>query len=73
MSAVAMTVNGKPVTGDMDPFLTQQLHIFIQMNGRFPESFAEFATMRLDSVPRPPEGKRWVIDAAALQVKAVKK
>ena len=59
------------VDGQVDAFLTEQLQTFIQQKHRFPDSFAEFALMRLDSVPRPPEGKRWVIDSASLQVKAV--
>jgi hypothetical protein len=60
------------VEGQVDGFLTEQLRTFIQQKQRFPESFVEFAAARLDSVPRPPEGKRWVIDAATVQVKSVK-
>jgi hypothetical protein len=59
------------VDGQPDAFLSEQLRTFIQQKHRFPESFAEFAMTRLDSIPRPPEGKRWVIDAASIQVKAV--
>jgi hypothetical protein len=59
------------VEGQVDGFLTEQLRTFIQQKQRFPESFVEFAAARLDSVPRPPEGKRWVIDAATVQVKSV--
>lgn len=58
------------VAGDPDPFLSGQLRTFIEQKHRLPESFAEFAMSRLDSIPRPPEGKKWVIDTAALQVKA---
>src|SRR6267154_1020010 len=53
------------VAGIPDPFLTEQLRTFIEQKHRMPESFAEFATSRLDSIPRPPEGKKWVIDTAA--------
>ena len=60
------------VTGQMDPFLTEQLRIFVQKNRRMPESFHEFVNTRLDSIPRPPEGTKWVIDTASVQVKAVK-
>ena len=60
------------VSGKVDMFLTEQLHIFIQKNHRMPESFHEFVNTRLDSIPRPPEGTKWVIDTAAMQVKAVK-
>jgi hypothetical protein len=60
------------VSGQVDMFLTQQLHAFIQKNHRMPESFHEFVNTRLDSIPRPPEGTKWVIDTAAMQVKAVK-
>jgi hypothetical protein len=59
------------VVGDVDPFLTAELQKFIQQKNRMPASFSEFARARLDSVPRPPAGKRWVIDAASLEVKAV--
>jgi len=62
---------GLKVTGDIDPFLTSELQNFIQQQNRLPVSFAEFANLRLDSVPRPPPGKKWVIDRADLQVKAV--
>jgi hypothetical protein len=60
------------VSGQVDMALTSQLHIFIQKNHRMPESFHEFVNTRLDSIPRPPEGTKWVIDTAAMQVKAVK-
>src|SRR5437773_9398553 len=60
------------VSGQMEPFLTEQLRIFIQKNHRMPESFHEFVSTRLDSIPRPPEGTKWVIDTASMQVKSVK-
>jgi hypothetical protein len=59
------------VSGDVSAFLTQQLGIFVREKGRLPQSFAELAAARLDSMPRPPQGKKWVIDAADQQVKAV--
>ncbi len=59
------------VTGTADPFLTGELRNFVQQKKRLPESFAEFAGLRLDSIPRPPEGKKWVIDVSTLEVKAV--
>jgi len=59
------------VDGEVDGFLTGQLRAFVQQNGRVPQSFYEFSLKSLDSMPRPPEGKRWVIDAADMQVKAV--
>jgi len=58
------------VGGEVDQFLTSQLKIFIQNKGRLPVSFAEFASARLDSIPRPPAGTKWVIDAANQQVKS---
>jgi hypothetical protein len=61
------------VTGVADAFLTSQLRIFVNEKGRFPQSFTEFARTRLDSVPRAPEGRKWVIDSASMEVKAVKK
>jgi hypothetical protein len=59
------------VGGEVDQFLTSQLKIFISEKGRLPASFAEFAGARLDSMPRPPEGAKWVIDAPNQQVKSV--
>ncbi|MEO6035416.1 MAG: hypothetical protein ABIQ35_09195 [Verrucomicrobiota bacterium] len=72
-AVLARAENGarQNVVGDEDPFLTQQLQIFVQQKQRMPESFAEFAATRLDSIPRPPAGKKWVIDSGVLQVKAV--
>jgi len=70
---VAATARNAPeqnVAGVVNPFLTEQLRIFIRERGRLPESFAELARARLDSVPRPPEGRKWVIDAATREVKA---
>jgi hypothetical protein len=59
------------VVGEVDAFLTEQLRAFVQQKGRLPGSFAEFAGLRLDSIPRPPEGRKWAIDGANLEVKAV--
>jgi len=59
------------VTGTVDPNLTAQLRSFVQKYGRLPQSFTEFANRGLDSMPRPPEGTKWVIDAANQQVKSV--
>jgi hypothetical protein len=42
----------------------------MQRNGRLPDNFAEFVNSSLDSIPRPPEGKKWVIDIDSMQVKA---
>jgi hypothetical protein len=59
------------VTGTVDPNLTAQLRSFVQKYGRLPQSFTEFANRGLDSMPHPPEGSKWVIDAPSQQVKAV--
>ena len=59
------------VVGEVDAFLTAQLQAFIQQKNRMPASFSELARARLDSVPRPPAGKKWVIDADSIEVKAV--
>jgi len=61
------------VNGQVDPFLTSQLRIFMNQKGRLPQSFTEFAAARLDSMPTPPTGMKWVIDSADGQVKAVQK
>jgi hypothetical protein len=61
------------VVGIVEPTMTAQLQRFVAQKGRLPDNFAEFANTRLDTVPRPPEGMRWVIDAATAEVKAVPK
>ncbi len=58
--------------GQVNPFLTEQLRIFAQQQRRLPKSFAELASSRLDSVPGPPPGTKWAIDASSMTVKAVK-
>jgi hypothetical protein len=72
VAANAQNVPAKTAEGEVHPFLTQQLQLFVNQKGRLPQSFAELVSARLDSVPRAPEGKKWVIDASAMQVKAVK-
>ncbi|HEY5914255.1 MAG TPA: hypothetical protein VJA21_27010 [Verrucomicrobiae bacterium] len=59
------------VVGEVDPFLTAQLRAFIEEKKRMPASFSELARARLDSVPRPPAGKKWAIDNDSLEIKAV--
>jgi len=61
------------VVGEADPFLTTQLRQFVTKRGRLPQSFNEFARQALDSVPNPPPGKKWAIDAGTQEVKAVAK
>ena len=61
------------VAGQTDPALTSALRAFVRKNGRLPQSFHEFSNNSFDSTPPAPEGKRWVIDAADLTVKAVPK
>jgi hypothetical protein len=53
--------------------MTGQLKRFIEEKGRLPKDFAEFAAARMDSVPRPPEGLKYAIDATTQEVKLVKK
>jgi hypothetical protein len=62
----------RPLEGQADPFLTQQLRVFIEQKGRLPADFAELARTSLDSRPRAPAGMKWVIDAATREVKLVK-
>jgi hypothetical protein len=59
--------------GVVVPFLTTQLRIFIQEKGRLPQSFAELAGARLDSVPRLDPGLTFIIDPATQEVKIVRK
>jgi len=53
--------------------LTVQLRIFIEKNGRVPESFSEFANAAMDSAPLAPDGMKFVIDPTDRTVKVVKK
>ena len=61
----------QPVSGIVDPNLTAQLRVFIQQKGRLPDSFAEFAGARLDSVPRLSKGLAFAIDPTTQEVKIV--
>jgi hypothetical protein len=72
-TTVAVT-NGveRALEGQVDPFLTQQLRLFIEQKGRLPADFAELARTSLDSRPRAPAGMKWVIDGATREVKLVK-
>ena len=53
--------------------LTMQLRMYIEKNGRMPDTFSEFANSAMDSVPLAPEGMKFVIDPSDRTVKAVKK
>jgi len=67
----AAVASSQPVSGTTDPFLTQQLWVFVQQKGRLPADFGELARNCLDSRPRPPAGMKWVIDATTQEVKLV--
>jgi hypothetical protein len=71
ITAKADNVVRETASGEADPFMSGQLRIFVQQKGRMPLSFTEFASTRLDSIPRPPDGTKWAIDAATVQVEAV--
>ncbi len=71
-SSTSATATTKPLDGEVDPFLTQQLRAFVQQKGRLPTDFGELARTSLDSRPRAPAGIKWVIDPTSLEVKAVK-
>ena len=70
--AAIETPASQPLVGDVNEFMTSQLAIFIQQNGRLPKDFAEFSRARLDSVPRTPAGMKWAIDTVTREVKLVK-
>lgn len=67
----AVNVVRATVEGEVDAFLTAQLRSFVSQKQRLPRSFAEFTSSSLDSVPNPPEGKKWAIDGATIEVKSV--
>ena len=71
MAARAENYLRQNVAGEVNASLSTELRNFVQLKHRMPDSFSEFASVRLDSIPRPPDGKKWVIDIDALQVKAV--
>ena len=62
----------RALEGQVDPFLTQQLRVFIEQKGRLPADFAELARTSLDSRPRAPAGMKWVIDGTTRESKLVK-
>jgi len=72
-SAGSATAAAAPLEGQVDPFLTQQLRVFVQQKGRLPADFDELARTSLDSRPRAPAGMKWAIDPATQEVKAVKR
>jgi PBP1b-binding outer membrane lipoprotein LpoB len=53
--------------------LTVQLRMYIEKNGRLPDSFAEFINSAMDSAPPAPDGMKFVIDPADKAVKVVRK
>lgn len=73
VAAVADNIVQENVNGRVDAFLTSQLRTFIQQYNRMPKSFAEFALRRVDSMPRPPDGQKWVIDSTTQEVKSIPK
>jgi hypothetical protein len=62
----------QPLVGEVHPFMTSQLQIFVQQAGRLPTNFTELARARLDLVPRTTPGMKWAIDPATAEVKLVK-
>jgi hypothetical protein len=61
------------LNGAIHARLTVQLRMFIEKNGRMPETFSEFANAAMDSAPLAPDGMKFVIDPVDRTVKAVKK
>src|SRR5262245_27952500 len=61
------------INGAIHAPLTVQLRMYIQKNGKMPQSFSEFANSTMDSVPMLPEGMKFVIDPVDKAVKVVKK
>ena len=47
--------------------------MYIEKNGRMPQTFSEFANSAMDSVPPVPEGMKFIIDPVDKAVKVVKK
>ena len=50
VTAKADNVVPENVAGEVNPFMSGQLLIFVQQKGRMPVSFTDFANTRLDSI-----------------------
>jgi hypothetical protein len=61
------------INGAIHAQLTVQLRMYIEKNGRMPQTFSEFANTAMDTVPLAPEGMKFVIDPVDKAVKVVKK
>jgi len=61
------------INGAIHAQLTVQLRMYIEKNGRMPQTFSEFANSAMDSVPLAPEGMKFAIDPVDRTVKIVKK
>jgi len=61
------------INGAIHAQLTVQLRMYIEKNGRMPQTFSEFANSSMDSVPLAPEGMKFAIDPVDRTVKVVKK
>ena len=61
------------INGAIHAQLTVQLRMYIEKNGRVPQTFSEFANSAMDSVPLAPEGMKFAIDPVDRAVKVVKK
>jgi hypothetical protein len=62
-----------PLEGKVDQQLTAALKQFVAEKGRLPASILELTGAKTDSLPRPPEGFTYAIDAATTEVKLVKR
>src|SRR2546422_43586 len=72
-SAAAARPIQERLQGAIHAPLTVQLRMFIEKNGRVPDSFSEFVSAAMDSAPLAPDGIKFVIDPTDRTVKAVKK
>ena len=61
------------INGAVHAQLTVYLRMYIEKNGRMPQSFFEFANAGMDTIPLAPEGMKFVIDSSDRTVKVVKK
>ena len=61
------------INGAVHAQLTMHLRMYIEKNGRMPQSFFEFANAGMDTIPLAPEGMKFVIDSSDRTVKVVKK
>jgi hypothetical protein len=61
------------LNGAVHAQLTVQLRMYVEKQGKMPDTFSEFVNGAMDSVPAAPDGMKFVIDSTDRSVKVVRK